>query len=508
MIEDATLHSALGEFIHYSRSKGREFGEFRQVRNLADSFYRLFVEKCEMVTETEQTPWNLETVLSNMMLTEQSVRCILASQPVSPAGMSFELRFAIAMRSMGWPAQVFLDFLQCDDQVKLINQTDEFGRTALHWAAAHFGYWASTKFLRDYIPFGGHWPRDSYSDLVVKLIAMGADVHALSHDQQTPTMSFLRSVESNYELCDCTLAVEQWGLGIASSRSLAHYVQAENRLLHTSAYMHCRYDELQSSCTAQLLLLGNNTLAIQLINRAFITVWNYRPPPGAYDISHSLPRTIIWQPVETEKPPDVGLWQTGGEVEIHSEPQLVQRHAFRSMSWYNLTDLEINWHRLFSSTQDDSGKVAEIWHRCSKENSLIETRRTRASSAPPPKIYEGDNSRDDKDDILEVSTSHGRNHKCPLSAKWEAESYPLRSGGFHHRCKQRRCQSYRWLRRGSQRKRHWELDLRQDVGNFELVLGYADRFHPELRPVLEAEYEKNKRLVELESYEEASNDEI
>lgn len=317
----------------------------------------------------------------------------------------------------------------------------------------------------------------------------------------------MQSVDSNHQLYDCALAVEQWGLGIASSRSLADYVQAENRLLHTSAHMYGRYDELQKSFTAQLLLLGNNTLAIQLINRAFVTVWTYRPPLEAYDINHSLPWTIIWQPAETEEPPDVGLWQTGGEVEIHSEPQLVQRHAFRSMSWYNLTDLMGRWHHLFSSTQDDCGKVAEFWHRCFKENSLFETRRPRASSAPPPNIYEVDNLRKGEGDILEVSTSRGRNHKCPLSAKWEAETYPLRSRGFHHRCKQRQCQSSRWLQRGRQRKRHWELDLCQDVGNFELVLEYADRFHPELRPVLEAEYETNRRLVKLESYGEDPNDE-
>lgn len=361
------------------------------------------------------------------MLTEQSVRCILASQLVSSAGMSFELRFAIAMRSMGWPAQVFLDFLQCDDLAKLVHQTDEFGRTALHWAAAHFGYWASTMYVRDYIRVGNHSPRDSYSDLVVKLIAMGADVHALSHDQQTPLMSFLRSVESNDELWDCELAVEQWGLGIASSRSLAHYVQTENRLQQTSPHVYranAGYDRLQHSFTVQLLLIENSTLAIQLTNRALITVWNYRPPPGAYNINHSLPQAIIWHPVETEEPPDVGLWQIVGDVGIRFEPQLVQRNAFRSMSWYNLRNLRRIWLKLFASTQDDSGMVAEVWHRRFKEETLIGTRRPRAASAPPPKIYEANYSGKREGGILELITVRGRSHKCSLSAKWEAEDYP------------------------------------------------------------------------------------
>lgn len=86
--EDATLQFALNEFVRHSHGRLLAFG---QARKQADSFYRLFIEKYEMTTESDQTAWNFETVLSNMMLTEQSVRYILASQLVSSTGLSFPL---------------------------------------------------------------------------------------------------------------------------------------------------------------------------------------------------------------------------------------------------------------------------------------------------------------------------------------------------------------------------------------------------------------------------------
>lgn len=53
---------------------------------------------------------------------------------------------------------------------------------------------------------------------------------------------------------------------------------------------------------------------------------------------------------------------------------------------------------------------------------------------------------------------------------------------------------------------HWEADLTRGLDKEDIALRYADRFHPELRPIFEAKYEKKRRWAGLLKETSANTD--
>jgi hypothetical protein len=98
-------------------------------------------------------------------------------------------------------ADTFLELLYPCSSTQLVTSTDRQGRVALHWAAKHFGYWACAWGLRDVCPDGSKI--ESYAVLLEKLIATGADVHAVNSRHETPLMTLLNQFMTfrNWPIC-------------------------------------------------------------------------------------------------------------------------------------------------------------------------------------------------------------------------------------------------------------------------------------------------------------------
>jgi hypothetical protein len=105
--------------------------------------YLLFMDRYGLVIpSSEEEHHNVifsENVESNMLLTENSLRHILDGQFTSNRRWVFELKFPIAVKSIGWPPDMFLEFLQPCDPAQLVTAIDGQSRTVLHWTAKHLG---------------------------------------------------------------------------------------------------------------------------------------------------------------------------------------------------------------------------------------------------------------------------------------------------------------------------------------------------------------------------------
>jgi hypothetical protein len=152
-----------------------------------------------------------DTELSVAMYT--SFQAIAASQPIPLAETSFAERFSTAMRSNGWPAELFAATFRYDEPMMMATRASETGRTALHWAAGHYGEWLHQAFISHTVQRfkkGGVFMQraTSYENLVVELIKKGSHLHACWNREfdyldeikgkVSPFSSFLRGLSDEY----------------------------------------------------------------------------------------------------------------------------------------------------------------------------------------------------------------------------------------------------------------------------------------------------------------------
>lgn len=500
--EDAIMHGALQTFLDYSYN----WSDSDQIRRRA--LYHMFISRHGMLVEKEERDnphYLVETVLDNMLLTEESVKDILASQLIPFVGLPFEHRFSIAMRSKGWPASTFLKFLHSENPMQLATQTDSSGRTALHWAAEHLSYWASTTDARDELE--AEIQMENYAALLAKLVDMGADIHATTDDFKTPLTSLLMSMlcQPDSNQWNAARLLEWWGdMIMDSNQSLHEYVEIANttqkRMAHEWREYSLRdlpHEDLVLD-KIRLLVLDDSTLALQLNYGRIIPVWEYLPPPGTWNISSQVTQRIMWDPEETEEPDDALLWEIVGEVEISSAPYVVRYVELPWAPAYSMDALAQSWRDLFGSTQDDTGQVARVARReCEIDSATTPTSRRRASSAPPPMVYEMDYSQPHawQGDLLVAYTPTGMVHKCISNSKWTKGPGDSRRLCMQGRC----CALWDFVSAPSRRRsKHWEYELLRDTEKTDIALRYADRFHPGLRRMIEENYMKARRWTELE----------
>lgn len=137
-----TMHSAIQTFLNHScRRPGVVLSTASQEMS---RFSQLFLKQYGMeilLDESERfTTSYYGSVTGNKLLTDESVRSLRASQSIPFSGWSFDTRFEIAMRSNGWPAETFLDFLRCDDPLHLVEKT-------MYAAARHCTGLRNTSFI-------------------------------------------------------------------------------------------------------------------------------------------------------------------------------------------------------------------------------------------------------------------------------------------------------------------------------------------------------------------------
>jgi hypothetical protein len=436
-------------------------------------------------------------------LTESSFRIMLANQPAPFAVLPFAQRFSTAINAICWPANAFSTLLLRPDPIDTVARAGKDGKTALHWAAAHFGEWLR----RCACP--ASWPHDprkraeSYGSLACKLLRKGSDVHALwsipvsesgeIHSLEIdPFITFLRgSRPASLDQCETPWtresllsAVKQWGqMLVAGGSSLPEYVVAENHFLSATHYIDASPNPGYGTWTfipTKLAMLEDGTLSAYVIDVVNLLTWRAEPVhvPGAWPVVPLSSSTIIWRP-GYEDFQDGFQWSITASLELVSDPYEVRSLGIQARS----SDL-VDWgsvarHHVFSKTQDDHGKLANIISRETRfcrDYSQKQNHRRAASLPPFPT-----NTRLDLRYGSSWSTDHLFHtgtyalHKCGSDLRWSTSSG--------------RTTSLRQCMQNHQRDRErptprggpqgWEHDLLFNEDHVRVARRFAERLRPE-----------------------------
>jgi hypothetical protein len=436
-------------------------------------------------------------------LTEASFRVILASQLTPFATLSFAQRFSTAINTIGWPVSIFVDILFRPEPTKTVAQADKDGKTALHWAAAHFGEWSCAYHCYPGVALEHDEPRkraESYRSLASELVGMGSDIHALwyapvygfgeIHSQGCdPFIIFLRglrhkgpgSADTSWNKDSLSNAVNRWGqMLVARGYSLTDYVATENRFLGRSHWI----DACQSKWTfspTKLSILEDGTLSVHVVDGVNVPVWKIEPihVPGAWPVLSTSSSTIIWVP-DAEDERDGFQWLKIASVTIVSDSYQVQPLDISARS-SDMTDLAHTARQeLISLTaQDDHGILANTITRESRfchDHSRSHGRKRAASLPPLP----AGTQYDLYEDAPEATRYHSAGriyqvHKCVFDLRWSGSEEcgtSLRKCMQGHQRDRTRSNSQQPSPKG------WELDLLCDEDHIREARRFAERFYP------------------------------
>jgi hypothetical protein len=432
------MHEALrGGFLRYRRNWFADDTNFHQ---LSKDFYTLFLRNYGLSANLHDSLHKpslasyrdlrldldaFEDIGNNLLLTDEALQEVIVSQAIPFNTWHPFDRFCTAVNSRGGPAETFVKHINAGSIVQLAQWADHRGKTALHWAAEHFGSWASQSDFR--VPVKRSMAlRNDYMKLIAMLITMGTDVHALTSENETPFTCVVGAMHSGYngwfenELHD---AVVQWVQVIQDAGVLLHaYVVAENDLQSrlcsaaSKLRMYCNYD-YRKPWMCRLVVSKTTTLALEVGLTMLRPLWQYTPPPGAWGTERYQPETIVWQPQCYFEGDDCIVWQHTEDVEIMS--------ALRHLGPYQISSLEKSaydaWREWAFDVQDDHGFIATTLQRRPTLPGP-QGRMRRAASLPPPmtmrKIYSaGPGEQCCLAPKLENSWVSNP-HRCPLDLAW------------------------------------------------------------------------------------------
>jgi hypothetical protein len=379
--EDSTLRAALWASLDQAETNLNV--------SLMEALYSLFVKDYGLSLNPNTVAMSNGLVPGYHVLyrTEAAGRLIMASQPISLLDLTPTQRFSEIVGFFGLPADTFMAQLCQENSGDPATSTDSDGKTALHWAAAHFGEWSfrcdrNLPYLLD-----SSDPLDrseSYMKLASRLVAMGADVHALWHsgiETKDPRMTkdtevdpfisflgglFVNSWQHNWKLTTLSHAVSSWGeMLMEGGCSLPEYIATENvslRQLRYSVYDD-KYRELR---VLGLVLNGESKLALEVVNVARVPIYTLQPRyvSGAWPLAlpSLLPDAITWDPWQCDEI-DGFRWFHSGNVKITSALYQVKATECRNDSDQSFRQAR---QQLFDKSQDDHGIYAGIITREAK----------------------------------------------------------------------------------------------------------------------------------------------
>lgn len=482
---------------------------FDPARCKADAMYDLFLDRYDLavpipdeehpITDVEHHIMRFtERAESNMLLTEHSLRKILASQFTPIHDQAFESKFSVAMRSMGWPADALIGFLQPCSTLQLATAQDSKRRTALHWAAKHLGYWTSTAKIYDIHP--DDTKVKSYAELATKLLNMGSNAHAVNTFHETPLMTMLRQAATFYNWAACANPVKRWGeIIIQAGLDLNAYVEIENSLLLSLAENRRGWDWGDyfplHPAEMQLRILQNSTLAAQVKFCRPLTIWEQWVPPGAWDRDWRLPSRSIGIPLQASDDEQL-YWREMKTVKIYSRLYLIKPMSQANRPFYSLEDLEENWRALFEGVQDDHGMVATTISRGrsrTQAGSPIVT--ARALSVPHNMTDTRYNGFPTGFYGLQIHTEHDRwmpmVYRCPFEPRWRLWGGALSDRHWWHIEMPRMLIDFesRDISERLYAADDWEVQLLREQGDHDVVKKFAQRFCPELKRLVDQELE-------------------
>lgn len=498
--DDAMMLSALHEFVSGSRGM-----TYESARQQADDMYGLFLDRYRLVIPmSDQQHHNItftENVESNMLLTQSSLRKVQAGQFASIHDRAFEFKFSFAMRSIGWPADALINFLQPCDASKLVTAKDSQASTALHWAAKHFGYWTAAWDIRDACPFDTK--AKSYAELATNLVKMGSDVHAVNALHETPLMTILHQFITFCDWPSCADVVERWGkILLEAGLDLNVYAHVENPLLQHLAEKRRVWDgETYYSlhpAEIQLTVLHESTLAVKIKFCRPLSIWEQWTLPGAWDNDSRLPTRSEGIPLQVG---DVELyWREVDTIKIYSNSYLVQSTPEADRPFYSSEDFERNWRALFEGVQDDHGMVATAISR-GRSCKQARSSKARALSVPPEMTLPVYN-RLPTNEIYGAGLYMGHDHwmtrvyRCPVDLRWKIWGGALSENYWGHIEIPRMLTDFE-SRDNSMRlyaDDDWEVQLLREQGDQEMVKKFAQQFCPELKRLVDQEQEYRKLM--------------
>lgn len=449
----------------------------------------------------------------DFLVTEYSLHLISGARPQAFADLPFVKRMSMVIDSIGWSPTV-LSRLLIQSPHGCVTATDEEGKTALHWAAMHFGQWLRRSAgLRS-----GQDMAESYSKLASELVANRADVHACwTHlasyltehttearsfwnqynirDNQLPYISpfgsflqgfdnlwsFLCGFQRKWDSTSLSDAIARWGsMIVKGGLDLEKYAIRETQQLRRSQYA---VKGLRSGefSPVELVALDGTKLAVRVVDISKVYVYKARPAhiPGAWPVSTKLPNTIIWSPGTSDEQ-DGFRWSCIGEMCMTSAAYLVQQTDSDETSGKSLWDIEMVQLGLFECAHDDHGLKSKLF----AEASCAGSRKTqanvhrRAASCPPDGMRRQNHSFS-----RFVGTSRRYIHKCLLDARWHLSSSPTDSW---RTCMLGKCRPgsasvrgfYWW-------ENSWEYMLFRNEDHVQVAKRFAARFCPENMDIVE-----------------------
>ena len=131
--EDAILRFALYYSLNYATNAFQWEHRARKGRLLLEASYDLYVGEYALNADQSDVNKSITQIgyENPLFLTNNSFQVILACQELPFINLPYVQRFAIAVDSVGWPAEAFSTLLH-HDSINLAAMTTKHGKTALH----------------------------------------------------------------------------------------------------------------------------------------------------------------------------------------------------------------------------------------------------------------------------------------------------------------------------------------------------------------------------------------
>lgn len=496
--DDADLLRGLSGFLYfYSPSASRATYD-----HAAEAMFKLFIGQYGLqldlhdLAKSRNPRGRSNANVYGSALTKPLLREVMASQAVPFETWSFAQRFSVAVRSRFWTPEIFIEMARPDTLADLAVYKDPDGKTALHWAAEHF---ALNVGLERYAM--RHRGLGTYAEQSVKLISMGADLHALDRTRGTPFSCVLQaSAEIPEHRTTSRLAetVRHWGYIVGSASSLDLYAERENSLTARLG------DQLNKVCVDgisnigmhRLSVLDGSDLIIEVDGSLQIQMWDFRPPPGAWDRTVSKIDRIPWKPSVYFEGNNYYLWQAADR--ILTRPMSISMREVEPMPGSLAGNISDSLREWIEGVQDDHGFAAMRSRRSIVPGGGYKNRRRAASLPPLPTPVDGRSIRSNENTGFRFPRKWlSKAHKCPLDLRWKYTSYcsdATREKDSVRRCMQGRCDD--WIP-DLLYKNRWEVELLRDASRVDVARKFADRFRPVWRSIVDATHTRAQRRLDL-----------
>lgn len=409
------------------------------------------------------------------------------------ANAIFMERFTIAIESCGWHPDFFAASFRDDESAMLVTQANEAGKTALHWALAHYGYFTHFSGRTPGLETNSSGITSGYAKLAVKLIKKGSDLHSCWHRpalfgislKASPLISFLQGLGPyrRWIAAELSGAVYQWGKILAEAGiSLQKYAATENLFLRANRGAIYVLDG-QEFIVAELGVLEQDRLTIRVEPACEVRIWKAMPTrvPGEWPVSPSLPSpnnwlpevpdTIIWVPEDHDECEGY-RWVVVGNVSITTPSYLVEPPGTTENHGADSIDVTPppRWDEYERPLYDDDFSVMTMEKDEEFRRRTHAYTRRRSASAPAVES----SKRVGRHMLYFPGPWRGSVHRCAVDKRWKLSSIACPSV---RDCLQGRCRDR--TKEHPDRGGTWETWLMKHEDHTQVAKHFAQRFCPQ-----------------------------